>query len=783
MLDDATRQALEFDALLHLAGGLAQTALGRRCVESLRPSTDIDQIRQLQRETTEARRWVQQLSPSFAGLDDPVPLLAALKVEGLALDPLQILLAAVYIGRAGELRSGMRPWVDEYPLLWGCLEKVPDLSGWTAQVRKAVDAEGRVLDSASPELRRIRALMAQARAQLNEKLQAYCTRLEILQDSYITERSGRYVLPVRAEKKYAIEGVLHGASSSGATVFLEPLAVVALNNELSFLLERESIEVRRVLAEITRQLRLRRGDFSRLVETLGALDAAAARGRLSQRHRGVEPDVSGDAAGCGIALRQARHPMLIEFLGWDTVVPIDVQLEAQTEVLIISGPNTGGKTAALKSIGLVAAMAQTGFHLPAAEARLPLFRKIRADIGDHQSLQENLSTFSSHVLRLKALLAEAESGTLVLLDELGTGTDPSQGAALALAVLETLRARGARVVVTTHLERLKAFAEEHDFAESAAVEFDTRSLRPTFRLLMGLSGQSNALTVAERLGLQPEVIDLARRSMEAVDLEIERYLQRLREQSEELAEMKRKLRAESERGEADLGRRLQQAEEEVKLRRQELDQRLGHLEREFEQALQQQLRLVGDRMERERRRASQLRKMRELRELFRQRVRTESLGPQESGEKIPPARNQEVLVVSLGQSGRFVGMEGKQAVVEIAGKRLEVSLRDLERVEKPAECAPQLPAHVTFTPSGESPVRPELNLVGQTVDDALPRLDKFLDQAFLKNYTSVRIIHGRGTGRLGKALREFLKDHPLVASAAPAAPDRGGEAVTVVELR
>ncbi len=780
MLDPETRQVLEFDALLQLAAALAQTPLGARCVQTLQPLTDAEQIRYLQRRTTEAKAWVQQLRPTFAGLGDPALLLAALAVEDLALEPLQILLAAQYVGIARELRRATKPHGALYPLLWSQLEGLADFSDWARLVDKSLDAEGHILDSASPEIRQVRAAIHHKRHQLHQTLEQYFGYTEILQDTYITERNSRYVIPVRVERKNEIEGVLHGTSSSGATVFLEPLGVVGLNNDLAFLLEQEAVEARKILRRLTDQLRAFQDEFKAIVEVLTDLDATAARGRLSLQHQAVEPTL-GDS---GMRLTQARHPMLIQFLGFENVVPIDLELDPGTRVLVISGPNTGGKTATLKAIGLFCIMAQCGFHVPASNTSLPLFETIRADIGDHQSLQENLSTFSSHVLRLQKVLQEANDGALVLLDELGAGTDPSQGAALALAVLETLLSRGAHVVATTHLDRLKAFAEEERFAQNAAVEFDQRSLKPTFRLLLGVSGQSNALSIAERLGLEKKIVELARAKLGSHDLAMEDYLRRLREQSEMLERQKEQVREERLQIEEQRQRCLVEKEEALRDELRKLEARFVALQHEFEQKLESELKSIRDKAERERLMSSQRRRMQLLRESFRERASARTSADEErkqSSQTLVP--NSAVVVTSLGKAGTFLGREGKQALVEIAGKRVQVAFSDLQAIQKDAMPDRRLPANVRFTPASEAAVPQELNLIGKTVDEAIAQVDKFLDQAFIESYGSVRLIHGRGTGRLSKALREFLKDHEHVANLRPGTDSEGGDAVTIVELR
>jgi DNA mismatch repair protein MutS2 len=787
ILDPTTREALEFDALLEQAAALAETAPGARRTRAIEPASNTTTAQGLQAQTTEARRWIEQLSPRLSGLDDPEPVLAALRVAGLSLEPAQILVACCYIGRAAEIKGAMKARSTDFPVLWKLAEKIADLGDWKRSVTKALDGEGNVLDSATPEIRRVRSAIRQKREELNRTLERYFSRPEVIQDSYVTERNGRYVIPVRAERKQEVEGVLHGASSSGATVFLEPLPVVGMNNELALLLEQEALEVSRIIQELTSSLRRQLVHFDTLVEAITQLDVTAARARLGLRQQAVEPALGGP----GIEILQARHPLLMHFIGAGNVVPVDVRLNAQTKVLVISGPNTGGKTAALKTVGLLALMSHCGFQVPAREARFPMFSGIRADVGDHQSLQQSLSTFSSHILRLKEILAETAGETLVLLDELGAGTDPSQGASLALAVLETLVAKGAHVIVTTHLERLKAFAQDRGFAENAAVEFDEQSLRPTFRLISGISGHSNALTIAQRIGLDREIVDLARSKIGNRELEMENYLQRLNEDAQKLAAAREELQRKSQELDRERIRQRIEAEEKLARRQQELEERLAQLQRQFEESLKLELAGISDKVERQRRLAAEKRKAEALRESFRrqalgyiavadQRASSERDDGRASGTPEPRAR---VLVISLDQPGVFLGMEGKQAVVEIAGKKVRLAPADLRCLEEPPAAALRLPSNVSFTPAAGEEVPHELNLIGKTVDEALPEVDKFLDKAALESYASVRLIHGRGSGRLAKALREFLQGHLHVASARAGNEREGGNGVTVVELR
>ena len=785
ILDPATQRALELDALLQAAAGLAQTPGGKQKVASHQASSDLQEITQLLRETTEARRWVEELRPSMAGLEDAAQIVAALEVAELALEPGAVLVAAAWVQTAWGLRAALKPVGPCFPLLWSRLGSLPDLTTWATEVERTLGPDGVLLDSASPEIRRIRAAVTATRHRLNRSLERYFSQPDVLQDSYVTERGGRYVIPVRAERKDAIKGVLHGGSSSGATLFLEPLDVVDLNNDLAVLLEQESAETHRVLADITGKIRSRRGDFRRIVDTLEALDAAAARGRLSALHRAVEPVMEEGAGAQGPRLIQVRHPMLIQFLGWSGVVPIDLEFGPGTDVLVVSGPNAGGKTATLKTLGLAAAMAQCGFHVPAAEARLPVLQKIRADVGDHQSLQNSLSTFSSHILRMREILKEAEPGMLVLLDELGTATDPAQGAALGVAMLEVLRQRGARTVATTHLERLKAFAAEHEFAANVALEFDEKLLRPTYRLLRGSAGSSNALNIAERLGLESGVVKTARERMQSHDLAMDNYVRALRRQAEQMEATRRGLEAQSAALAVERIRSEREQQEASETEQRVLQARLAELEREFAGALDRELQSVTERVRRDQWRDAQLQRTRKLRELYSRKAREGHSGNPASRPARKPMLNDYVLITSLEREGIFRGSEGRQAVVEVDGKRILVPLEELQPTESPvAPARRSLPANICFVPAGGGRVVPkELNLIGQTVDEALPRVDKFLDEAFLDAHGSVRLIHGRGTGRLARALREFLRTHPHVESARPAGANDGGDAVTIVQLR
>jgi DNA mismatch repair protein MutS2 len=721
----------------------------------------------------------------FGTLTDPQPILDRLDLDGASLEPQEIteLLTAMKCGSG--LKTALAEARAACPRLWDLGRTLPDLGNLVRFLDGKIAASGEVLDHASDDLRALRRELQQRAGRLQAILDGITGRPEvtrILQDDFVSIRSERHVIPVRSEARQVLPGIVHGVSSSGATVFVEPLETVDLNNEIVTLRDRESAEVHRLLREYCDLLRGRLPELRALRRSIGRIDLVMARARLARRMGArAAPD---DAAG-ELRLAAARHPLVEASLREEggRIVPLDLALAPGTRVLMLSGPNTGGKTVALKTVGLLALMHQSGLAIPADEARLPVFRSIFIDIGDRQSISDRLSTFSARIRSIAEIVSRLRPPALVLLDELGTGTDPEEGVALGIATLEYLRRQGAIVIVTTHLEALKAYAATTEGCANAAMQFEEETFAPTYRLVQGIPGRSGALEIAERLGLPREILDGARarrgRSgeviaayqarLEALTAELERQRDELRLETERLAAERAALEREAAARE-EHGRRAMAEEIELALAsiREAGERYLGTIkEREVAQRLRRDEARAAARLGAEARRT----------------VRRIAAAP---GGAAPPrdplTPGSPVLVRSLGLRGSVERIRGDRIVVAARGKSLTVARDDCEAAPDPGPGGPRLPAGITLQRRPAESAA-EIHLLGLTVDDALERVDKFLDDASLSGVGEVRLIHGLGSGRLKRAIAGLLKDHPHVESFSPAAAGQGGAGVTLVTLR
>jgi DNA mismatch repair protein MutS2 len=676
------------------------------------------------------------------------------------------------------------------PRLTELARSLPDFRSLVAELAGKINPDGTVESSASAELGRVRRAIERAKVEIHSSLERLLRRFaqdNVVQDAVVTIRNDRFVIPVRAEEKRRVQGVVHGASSSGATVYIEPLESLALNNELVELQDREFAEVQRLLGEFTRKLQERREDLGRAAGILAGIDWAFAKGEFSRHFDCCLPEFHPERAIC---LKQVRHPLLQKALfgAVQRPVPLSLDLGAPKTQLIISGPNTGGKTVALKAVGIVVLMAQAGIPVPAGEVKLPLFAHVLADIGDQQSIEANLSTFSAHVLNISGMTTMAGPCDLVLLDEIGASTEPNEGAALAVAILEHFRERGAMTMVTTHHSRLKAYAAETAEAVNAAMEFDEATLRPTYRLLVGLPGKSSALDTAARLGLELGIVDKARSLLHPADAEAAALVAGLHEQR---TEMERKLEAleverqEQEKRREQLERQFQQ-DRRAKLR--ELDSRLDDTLRQYAKAWEQSLEELRKQaasakvVTRGERRATSL--VREAREEWNSQV-LEALGAPDAASQAPPAVKllaigDRVQVLSLSTPGTITALFADGTVEAAVGRlKMRVSKEEVKLATPAGAVTPN--AGVITSRSEE--IREELNVIGNTAEEALERVDKYLDQAFLSGRSRVRIIHGHGKGILRKALHEMFTSHPQVEKFYLAPPSEGGAGATIVELK
>jgi len=814
-------RALEFERIIEAVRSFALTPLGDESLGRLAPSTDPHKVAQLLASTSETTRYLTHnaLFPLRASSDLP-QILAALAVEGRALEPLRLLALATFLDSIDEARLSIRRASGSFPLLDLASGNVASFKGETAHVREKIDPSGEIVDHASPELRAIRERLRKQRTRLRGTLESYLRGKETskyLQDQVVTERNGRYVIVIKAEHRSSIPGIVHGTSTSGASLFLEPLSTVEINNDIVALEEQELEEVRKILLALTDQFRGRAGDLHRTIDAATELDVLQARARFSALVDGVEPQISSDGA---FELQAARHPLLMPDVmarlektsvafseggrtekapdaGAKGPVPVTIKIIPPATILLVTGPNTGGKTVALKTAGLLVLMAQAGLHIPAADgSRLPVFRSLFADIGDEQSIEASLSTFSAHVTNIAAMDRGLNVPALVLLDEVGSGTDPIEGGALGVAVVDHFRRRGATVMATSHYDALKTYAATTDGVASAAFGFEPETFAPTYQLLYGSPGRSLALEIAARLGLNPSVVAAARQNLSAREAQLAEHLVKIDRDMRALEHEQRLAVRERETLEgAEV--RMRQREDALRQREETFRRRLNEeLETQVRQARREIDEVIADlksktsAIEHEAARhavsTGDTGTVRVAARSAVDEVVRRFLEPVEQSKTAEPAGRSpsigdRVVVGGLGLEAVVTSVHHGTADLDVRGKRMRASVRDLRIVDGAPAAAAQVKVHVELQPrdTGSS----DLNVIGCSVDEAIARAERFLDESLLTDQRVVRFIHGYGTGQLKRALAGFLQQHPLVLRFATAPPEQGGGGVTVVELK
>ena len=782
-----TLRALEFDKIRALLLMLAGSVPGKSRIEALLPQTELSSVRDALAVTTEAVALVRAVGRQpYHDLPDLSEILPAARVAGLHLASTALLEVASFIEGGGEIARRVRAEAD-VPRLSRLASEVRDLTAVASAIRRAILPSGEVADEASPKLAEARRALARLRVQLTSVMESFLHGKEadrLLQDKLVTTRNDRYVLLLKAEHRGQIPGIIHGSSGSGASLFVEPLPAVELNNDIVSLQDEERREVVRILQELTARVGEHAGDLERAWGVLGQLDTAQAMALLARDMDAIAPVV-----GEELELVAARHPLLMshlaERLGIDRrshrePVPVSIRVGGDAPVLVISGPNTGGKTVALKTVGLLALMAQCGLHIPAAPgSRLPVFRRLYADIGDEQSIAANLSTFSAHLATIVEMTHDLSLPSLVLLDEVGAGTDPTEGGALGVAIVDQFRSRGAMVVATTHHGLLKAYAQSTAGVACASFGYDPATYEPTYRLALGVPGRSLALEMAERLGLPAAVIADARSRRDEKEAQAEALLKQLEEEQAALdAEAARmaEMRAELEL----LARKRTEAEAFVR----ELGRKGEEAARKAADAIAEAVARVEAARGSPAAVASRAREraLRSIRAVQDEVLRDPELGLEPEGERAGPlAVGMRVRAATLGITGEVLALHGQEAEVAVGGKRLRVPQAELRPLPlRPAGPGAASPA-VTVTKKGQ--VAAEINLLGLTVDEALPRVDKLLDDAALSDRRQIRVIHGFGEGRLRKAVAGLLQGHPHVAAWRAGHAGEGGGGVTIVELK
>ena len=803
----SAQEVLEFDKLKEIVGGFATCAPGRRAIEALGPREDRDWLANefaLVREAIAYLRSGAELG--FGSLADPEGWLQRLSVPALVLSSGELLDAVSLIETATGLRQMFKTDAAKFPLLAGRAAALPDLRHLSSAIRHAILPNGEISDDASPQLKRIRTGIGQTREKIQHSLEAILrARGEPTGEDYVTLRNDRFVIPVRASERRSVPGVVHGASGTGQTVFVEPLETIDLNNRLVQLSEDEVAEIARILEELTERVRSDRGPLETSAASIAHLDSIFARARFARDYDCTTPEFS---PGNSLRLVSARNPVLEATLKPQgrKAVPLSLSLGGGETVMVVSGPNTGGKTVSLKTVGLAALSAQSAIPVAAETAELPIFDRVLADIGDEQSIAADLSTFSAHMLNLKSMLQVATDRSLILVDEMGTGTAPEEGAALAVALLEEFRGRGALTFATTHHDRLKAYASTTPGIVNAAMEFDEANLRPTYRLLVGVPGTSSGIEIARRLGLPARVVDHAQASLSPESREARDLIAYLHRSREEMEDLKRQTREELAQLESE--RRALQTEWAGRQKK-----RIAELEREFHET-QKRLeaevaRLTADIKDRNLRAQIEKQGWRRLAKIETEAraeadaavVQTISSSQADLGVQaerpaapVPPetlSPGQQVIVKGWKQPLVFRRRDGSTAEVEAGPMRLKVPLADIVGfAERPtaskvdAAVAAAKARGVTVHAQASAGNAPEeINVIGCTVEEATERVDKFLDQAALAAKPSVRIIHGHGTGALRRGLAEFLASHPLVEGISHEKPERGGDAITIAELK
>lgn len=785
--------SLEYPKIIEKLTEKASSSMGKELCRNLTPSTDIEEIRLMQIQTKDAlTRLFQKGSVSFGSVKDVRGSLKRLEI-GSSLGIMEILAICGLLENTSRVKAYSRKERNDAPddSLDAMFDGLSPLTPLAGEIRRCILSEDEISDDASPGLRSVRRNMKITNDRIHTQLSGLVngSARNYLQDSVITMRNGRYCIPVKAEYKGQVPGMIHDQSSTGSTLFIEPMAIVKLNNDMRELELQEQKEIEAVLASLSEQIAEEREAISTDLTLMVQLDFIFARAALAMDMNGSEPVFNEEGR---IRLRQARHPLIPK----KQAVPIDIRLGDEFDLLIITGPNTGGKTVSLKTVGVLTLMGQSGLHIPALDrSELSLFHEIYADIGDEQSIEQSLSTFSSHMTNIVSFLEKADQKSLVLFDELGAGTDPTEGAALAISILSHLHEQGIRTMATTHYSELKVYALSTPGVENACCEFDVETLRPTYRLLIGIPGKSNAFAISSKLGLSDDIIQRAREqisekdesfedvisSLEENRITIEKERQEIARYKEEIRQLKAQLEARQEKLDSQKDRILRQANEEAHKVLEEAKEYADQTMKLFHKFQKDHVDTAS--IERER---QELRKrMSKTEKNMSRPEKKKKPEKQLTAKDIHPGDS--VKVLSMNLKGTVSSRPDSKGFlfVQMGTIRSKVHISDLELIDEPVITAPSLQktgaGRIKMAKSAS--ISTEINLLGKTVDEAVAELDKYLDDAYIAHLKTVRIVHGKGTGALRKGVHNYLRRQKHVESFRLGEFGEGDAGVTIVELK
>jgi len=782
-------KTLEFDKVKNILADKTATSLGRQAVGAMRIESEFAKVKRLQEETAEALRIMDEGKRfPFGGAYNIVSEVKRAEL-GSTLDPEELLHIQTTAAAIRQMKFFLQDEAEIAPVLSEYANGLGIFTKLEKQITNAIDDHGEIKDSASTKLGGLRTAIQIAKNRVKEKLDSLLhdpSNQKYFQENLVTMRGDRYVIPVKMEYKMNFPGIVHDQSGTGATLFIEPIAVVNLNNDIKRYMAEEKEEMERILRQLTANVGVEAPSLLASLDILTDLDVICARAYLAQEQHAVRPQMLLKGK---VEIKQGRHPLLNK----DTVVPLDVELGERFSMLLITGPNTGGKTVALKAVGLFALMAQSGMFIPASSAKLPVFRAVYADIGDEQSIEQSLSTFSAHMTNLISILGEVKSGDLVLIDEICAGTDPNEGAALAMSMLEHLHKNEVLTMVTTHYSELKTFAYGHEGMENASVEFDPVSLRPTYRLLMGVPGSSNAFNISRRLGLAEEIVVQAGRLLNQEHVHMETVLQELegeRRKFESGSQEIERLRIESEHLRNELAFAKQDFErrknEMLRKAREQADDIYRRSRRESEAVLKELRSMKADFDTKRLEQAAE-----EARKKLNKTLSEDAPLPEGAPlTKETAKKGLNVFVTSLGKNGTIIAVNGNDVTVQVGILKMNVPAKKcLVTKAQPVSTEPESTkkrkkagySHQMFVAKSSS-AKQEVDLRGMTLNEAIPVVDKAIDDALLAGISQLRLIHGKGTGALRAGLTAYLESNRFVKKLELASLETGGSGATVIDL-